>query len=673
VTQASRAVFLSYASEDARAAKRICDALRAAGVEVWLDKSELRGGDAWDRQIRARIHDCRLFIAVISAHTERRDEGYFRREWKLAVDRTRDMAENRPFIVPVVIDNKQERAVAVPDRFHEVQWTRLRAGRAGPEFVSHIMQLLASSEPASTAPRPAPPVPTAPAARPPAGPRRPQLAVAALAIVLACLAAWALVERPWQTPTAQQAGPGLGTPATAPASTVEPSIAVLPFINMSADKAQDYFADGLAEELLDLLAKTPGLHVIARTSSFSFKGKSDDIPTIAAKLKVANILEGSVRKSGDRLRVTAQLIRADTSEHLWSDTFERQLSDVFKVQDEIAGAVVSALKVHLLPAQQQSLRSELHTTNLEAYDLYLQGKEGYNRGDEAGYQHAVTALRQATALDPRYAAAYATLATAEFWAEDSDPNSTGAGFERALAAADKAVALAPDEAAGYSARGFVRAVYRFDFAGAQSDLNKAVTLNAGDPYVLHRSAVVLAVLGDLPAAIDREQKALTLDPLSAEICMRLAFFYMNAERYSEARPLYEKALAIAPNSIRAHFNLGELELLEHRPEAALATYRQTGDGIFSLTGQAKAEYSLGHLDASQRALEQLIAHEANAAWSVAKVYAWRGETDKALEWLERAYTVRDPGLTWLKVEHDFRSLHNDSRYKKLLREMKLPE
>jgi TolB-like protein/DNA-binding winged helix-turn-helix (wHTH) protein len=453
---------------------------------------------------------------------------------------------------------------------------------------------------------------------------------------------------------------------TAPAH----SIAVLPFVNLSSDKEQEYFADGLAEELLDLLAKTPGLHVIARTSSFSFKGKSDDIPTIAAKLRVANILEGSVRKSGNRLRVTAQLIRTDTSEHLWSETFERDLNDVFKVQDEIASAVAAALKIHLLPAEQHSVRDELRTHNLEAYELYLQGRESYNHGDAAGYQRAVTALRGATALDPNYAAAYAALALAEFFAEVSALGPTG-GFDRALAAAEKAVALAPEEASGYSARGFVRTIFKFDFAGGQSDLTKAVALNAGDADVLHRSAVVLAVLGNLPAAIEREEKALALDPLSAEICMRLAFFYVAADRFSDARPLYQEALTIAPNSIRALANLGDLELLQRRPEAALAAYSQNESEDFRRAGQAKAEYSLGHAEASQRLLQELIAKD--DATQLARVYAWRGETDKAFEWLERAYIKREPALTWLKIDPFLRSLHNDARYKNLLRKINLPE
>lgn len=671
MTEASRAVFVSYASEDAEAASRISDALRTGGVEVWLDKSELRGGEAWDRRIHQRIHDCRLFIAVVSANTEARDEGYFRREWKLAVDRTRDMSESRAFIVPVAIDNTAQRSAAVPDKFREVQWTRLPAGQTGTEFIQHIQHLLALEAPSIPPRGAAPPeVPPAPSPRISMWTRIARLAAV---VVIACVAVWVAVEKPWissRSPESRRAG-ATEAPVTTAASGVQPSIAVLPFVNMSADKAQDYFADGLAEELLDLLAKTPGLHVIARTSSFSFKGKSDDIATIAAKLKVANILEGSVRKSGDRLRVTAQLIRTDTSEHLWSDTFERQLSDVFKVQDEIAGAVAAALRVHLLPAQ-QSLRGELRTTNLQAYDLYLQGKESYNRGDVAGFHQAVVALRGATAMDTGYAAAYAALALAEFWNNDTDSKSTTTD-DLALAAAEKAVALAPQEASGYSARGFVRAIDQFDFAGAQADLTKAVALNPGDADVLHRSAVVLAVLGDLPAAIDREQRALTLDPLSAEICMRLAFFLTQAGRTAEARPLFGKALVIAPGSVRAHNNLAELELFENRPEAALATYRQVELDSFRLSGLAKAEYSLGHKAASQEILQDLIARFPKDEWGIAAVYAWRGETDKTFEWLERAYTTRDPGLTWIKIDRNFHAMRSDPRYSKLLREMRLPE
>jgi TolB-like protein/DNA-binding winged helix-turn-helix (wHTH) protein/Flp pilus assembly protein TadD len=451
----------------------------------------------------------------------------------------------------------------------------------------------------------------------------------------------------------------------------EQSIVVLPFVDMSERKDQEYFSDGLSEELIELLGRTPALRVIARTSSFHFKGRAEKLETIAAELRVANVLEGSVRKSGDRLRVTAQLIRAATSEHLWSETFDRDPQDIFKVQDEIAGAVVAALRVHLLPLQQSAPTQGLHTANLEAYNLYLQGRQSYNQGDAAGFQRAVTAFRAATTLDPQYAAAYADLALAQFWLADNTTDV--AGYESALAAAERAVALAPGLAAGYSARGFLRAVYQFDFVGGQADLDRAVALSPQDAMVLHRSAVLLGVLGNLPAAIATERKALALDPLSEEICRRLGFFFVADQQFARARPLYEKALAIAPNSDRARYNLGDLELLENRPEQALASFRQTRITELNLTGQAKAEYSLRHMDVSQRLLEQLIARSGKTSPAfIARVYAWRGEKKEALEWAERAYVQRESGITWLKIDPDFRSVRADPRYQALLSRMKLP-
>lgn len=417
-----------------------------------------------------------------------------------------------------------------------------------------------------------------------------------------------------------------------------------------------------------MLTKVPDLRVPARTSSFYFKGKSDDIATIARRLHVANVLEGSVRKAGNALRVTAQLIRADNGYHLWSETYDRELKDVFKVQDDIADAVVTALKAHLLPTQ-SGAQAEVRTASVASYDQYLQGKQKFNRGDLEGYQGAVRAFSAATTLDPHYAPAYAALALAQFWLADTEIDE--AGYGRALAAANQAVALAPGLGSAYAARGFVRAVQSFDFVGAQRDLDQAVALSPGDADVLHRSAVVLAILGNLPAAIARERRALALDPLSAEICMRLAFFLVADRQLPEARQLYEQALAIAPSSIRARFNLGQLDLLENRPEQALTAFRQIEDRGFSLMGEAMAEHSLGHLDASQRALDQLIALD--EAWPVAEVYAWRGENDHALDWLERAYSHHDPGLTWIKTYPTFRALRGDARYTALLRRMNLPE
>jgi adenylate cyclase len=497
----------------------------------------------------------------------------------------------------------------------------------------------------------------------------------AIFVVLVLAVAYLLTDKLWLSKHVTTAQPvtvvAPVATAVAPAAIAisDKSIAVLPFLDMSEKKDQEYFSDGLSEELIDMLTKLPELRVPARTSSFYFKGKQATIADIAKVLRVAHVLEGSVRKSGNTLRVTAQLIRADDGYHVWSETYDRKLEDIFKVQDEIASAVVTALKVHLLPMQKAAEHEELRTENLEAYNLYLQGRQSFNQGDTAGYQRAVTAFRAATALDPGYAAAYAALALAQFWV--SDNTGSTAGYESALAAAEKAIALAPGLAAGYAARGFVRATYRFDFTGAQMDLDKAVALSPRDADVLHRSAVLLGVLGKLPAAIAREEQALALDPVSAEICMRLAFFLVASQQLAQARPLYEKALAIAPNSIRARSNLADLELFENRPEQALAAFRKTENEAFSLAGRAKAEYSLGHAEASQRILKQLIALD--DAYGTARVYAWRGEKDQAFEWLERAYAHRDPGLTWIKIDPIFRTLRGDPRYKALLHKMNLSE
>jgi len=267
------AVFLSYASEDAAAADRICKALRAAGIEVWFDKRGLRGGDVWDRQIREGIHDCRLFVPVISASTEARSEGYFRREWKLAVERTHDMSERIAFIVPVVIDQTSDVGADVPDAFRQVQWTRLPAGEIPPEFVRRVQQLLSGKASFSA---------TLPRAAPVGSVRSSLLKGAWVAIALAAVGAYVIVERPWVAKSAAFAPP-------------PHSIAVLPFVNMSRDKEQEYFSDGLTEELLNSLSEINELQVAARTSAFSFKGKDVKISTIARELNVGAILEGSVR------------------------------------------------------------------------------------------------------------------------------------------------------------------------------------------------------------------------------------------------------------------------------------------------------------------------------------------------------------------------------------------
>ncbi len=351
----SGAVFLSYASEDADAATRICEALRAAGVEVWFDRSELRGGDAWDLQIKKQIHDCALFLPVISAHTTARTEGYFRREWNLAKRRLLDMAEDKAFLVPVVVDETRETDARVPEEFLHLQWTRLPGGETPPAFAKRVRQLLGLDP----APAPAAKAAATGAIEPntqSAGSVRPRSTALVRRIGLPLIAGLLVLGGGayWYFKDTSDVPAAKPQPATTPPAAAavpnEKSIAVLPFVDMSAEKNQEYMSDGIAEELLNLLAQVPDLKVIARTSSFAFKGQNIDIAEIAKKLNVTHVLEGSVRTSGKQMRITAQLVRAADRTHLWSDRYDRPMDDIFAVQDHIANAVVSELRIELLGA-----------------------------------------------------------------------------------------------------------------------------------------------------------------------------------------------------------------------------------------------------------------------------------------------------------------------------------
>jgi TolB-like protein/Flp pilus assembly protein TadD len=676
----SRAVFLSYASQDSEPARRICEALRAAGIEVWFDQSELRGGDAWDSSIRRQIKTCALFMPLISRNTHSREEGYFRLEWKLAVDRSYLMSAARAFLLPVVVDDTEDTGEHVPDRFRELQWTRLPDGNTPAAFVERVQHLL-SGEQAAMPQSPqsktsqsnrASAAPDSPSTGRDAGrfPRWIGIALALMAAIAAYLAFDKLI-------LSRHAAPAATTTADVPASgasvlpAVNPSsIAVLPFTDMSEKKDQEYFSDGLAETLLDLLAKTPGLHVIARTSSFSFKGKSDDIPTIANKLHVANILEGSVRRSGNHLRVTTQLIRAADDEHLWSETYDREMSDVFKVQDDIAAAVAAALKLKLATTGVTAARQ---TSNPEAYNEYLIGNQLTNRFSAAGFRLAAEAYQKAIALDPRYAAAYAGLSSAEYMI--GDDTGEAAPMTRAEAAADRAIELAPEDAAGYHARSFLRTLRTWNWAGARADAEQAITLGPGEAINHIQLGMVLVVTGHVSEAITALTKGVELDPLSTTGWTLLARAQMYAHNYQAAGESARRALEISPETPRALGYLGYVQLLENQPAAALSTFQRIADDKWlMLNGESMAEHALGHEKESRDALDELQRTYADtAAYQIAQVHAWRGEKDLAFNWLDRAYSQRDAGLTLLIGDPVMDSLRGDARFTTLLHKLQLPQ
>ena len=452
------------------------------------------------------------------------------------------------------------------------------------------------------------------------------------------------------------------------------SIAVLPFVDMSQGKDQEYFSDGLTEELLNLLARVPELRVIGRTSSFQFKGRNEDLRVIAAKLGVATLLEGSVRKSHNQVRITAQLISAANGSHLWSDTYNRDLDDIFAVQDEIAAAVVAALKLQLLPHHKASVAG-YRPGNPAAHTQYLLGRQFFNRTNTDDFRRAVAAYQRAIDLDPKYAAAYAGLAVSENELSH-DPGNTLeevlAGQQRALAAADRAIAIDPGLSEAYAARGFLRFTINWDWAGAEADLSRAFALDPGSYRTYTCYACFLASLGRLPEALAINKKATELDPLSADTWFRRSIQLNASGRLIEARKAARRALEISPEHGFAWFSLGVTSLLESKPAAALAEFKQASKGRRE-AGVAMAERDLGHAKESQKALDELVAtHSLTNAYQIAEVYAWRGDRDAAFSWLERAYTQHDGTLVQIKFDPLLAKLRDDPRFAAIVKKMGLP-
>jgi serine/threonine-protein kinase len=472
-------------------------------------------------------------------------------------------------------------------------------------------------------------------------------------------------------PAAAEAAALLGGGAEAPTAG-GPSIAVLPFADLSPGHDQEYFSDGIAEEILNALANVKGLKVIGRTSSFSMKGRNEDLRTIGHRLHAAHLLEGSVRKAGQRVRITAQLIEAGGGTHLWSQEFDRELTDVFAVQEEIARAVVAALELKLLPPTHEPARK----ANPGAHDQYLLGLNWLARGSGDSYARAVQALSRSVALDPGYAPAWASLAMAFFWEADQgaaawDPKVL---FPRALGAAERAIALSPDLADGYYARGALRQLMLQDHPGARPDLERARAISPGNPSIMAMNATMLAELGRLDEAVALTKQAGELDPLSADLHHELGALYLGTGKYGLAEAAASRALELAPEHGRAARTLGFALLLQGRlPEARTAFHRSTNQ-VFRIMGDSLVDHARGDEVASRGSLEKLLSSPdvLQASYQVAQTYAWRGEPERAFEWLGKAVQAHDAGLTALRFDPLMRPLRTDQRYAALLRQLHLP-
>jgi TolB-like protein/Tfp pilus assembly protein PilF len=674
----SHAVFLSYASQDAEAAQKICEALRAAGIEVFLDQSELRGGDAWDQSIRKHIKTCALFVPIISQNTHARAEGYFRLEWKLAVDRSHLISADQAFLLPVVLDDTRDDDERVPERFREVQWTRLPGGETPPAFVERIKRLLSpelSQEPTGTAPAAArvAAAPTTPKPVPASWRSKPVLLGTAAAVVLVALA-YFLANQFW---IAKHATPETAARASAAPTAFNPpphSIVVLPFVNLSGDKEQDYFSDGLTEELLNSLAEINELQVAARTSSFYFKGKDVDLGTVAHKLNVGAVLEGSVRRSANTIRITAQLINAVTGFHLWSKTYDRDLGDVLKLQTEIATAVANALKVTLLG--DVAAKVELGgTRNPAAFDAYLRGAKAFSSSRDAkDFPAAIAAYTEAIRLDPHYALAFAarSLALSGVAGGAETVAAVREGYDKAQADARQALALAPDLAQAHLASAVV-SDNTLDFTQANDEYQRALALAPGNAQVLRISGGFAAYMGHFDAAVAAARRAVVLDPLARPSHTVLGGALYAARRYEEAVAAFAGVISLAPDFKAtyaerglAYYGLGDLE-------RARASCETKPDHWQSQQCLAVIYDKLGrHADAEAVFSKLKAALSDNGAYQFATIYAQWGNRAKALEWLETALRLRDPGLEYLKTDPLLDPLRKEPRFQAIERELKFP-
>ncbi len=495
--------------------------------------------------------------------------------------------------------------------------------------------------------------------------RRAWMAAAAVA-ALAVLAggAWALLREPRREPgTVRIAGP-------------EPAVAVLPFADLSPAKDQRHFADGLAEEILNALAQVDGLRVAGRTSSFSFRGPSASLADIGRELRVDAVLDGSVRHSGSRMRVTAQLVGVADGYQVWSQTFEREVSDVFAIQDEIARAVTQALRVKLAPGKPVAA-PERRTAVPEAYEKFLLGRQLYHsRSSADDFRRAVAAFEKSIAADPGFAPAWAGLAVALAASADfgESPAEVAALKQRAIEAADQAVLLAPDLPDGYGARGFVRAGILWDWPGVKADFERSLALNPRQPDTLRRYGTwYLAATGRVSEGIAALRSATEREPLFVYAWTDLGLLQMMGGDLAGAGTALARALEIDPENRLALRHLAVLRLLEGKPEAALAVARRNAEPLWRVMGSALAYRDLGQEADSRAALDELVRTQGHgAAYQIAEVHAWRGETDLALEWLEQAHAHRDLGLA-LEVKGDplLRKVRGDPRYAALLTRMGL--
>jgi TolB-like protein len=640
----ARSVFVSYASQDAAVANAIVENLEPHGLRCWLAPRDVRAGAQYADAIVRAINEAKAVALVLSASAIESD--HVAREVERA-------ASKHKRIIAFRIDT----AALNPGLEYFLsnsQWIDVPA-----IGMSAALEKLAEAvEQGSGQAVAADPVASE---RPLARTEGSAKLITVAAIVIGVAVTVALGVNYWSR--SHKAAP----PAAAVALT-DKSIAVLPFVDMSEKKDQEYFADGMSEEILDILAKIPSLKVIGRTSSFQFKGRNEDLRAIGPKLGVAYVLEGSVRRSADRVRVTAQLIDTRDGAHIWSETYDRAATDALLMQGEIATTVARSLEIGIGADRPQSERRLKDDT---AYDLYLRGRYAAERRDANGMATGITYLRQALDADPSFADAAVALAVTYYYQAFQSLEPSGV-FESARHAAESALKLNPQLGLAHAVLGGIHNDYDWEWAAADKEFKQGIALAPHDGRVLTISADLAVSLGRLDAARQILKQALAYDPLLADAYATLAWTEWCSGRYAESLAAARKVLEIDPAYDWGHVGVGLALLYSGDTAAAISEFKRQENPMEQASGLALAYYTVGRVPDSNAALAGLIAGgAATYAYEVAEVYAYRGARDEALQWLERAYVQKDGTLKWILRDPTMAKLASDPRYKAFLKKMKL--
>jgi TolB-like protein/tetratricopeptide (TPR) repeat protein len=636
---------VSYASQDAAVANSIVESLEGQSLKCWIAPRDVTPGSQYADEIVGAINEAKVVVVVLSEHAIA--SPHVGKEIERA-------SSKRRRIIALRIDNAPLTR-AFEYFLSESQWIHVPA-LGMPAALNKLADAVAQGVTSSAEPVPA-------SIQPVAQKKTPKAVVIAAAVVISLGAAVGLGFYFWSST------PREGAPTVA--AMTDKSIAVLPFVDMSEKKDQEYFGDGMAEEIINMLAQVPNLRVPARTSSFFFKGKSTKLADIARELGVADVLEGSIRRSGNQIRVTAQLVRADNGYHLWSKTYDRPIDDMFKVQDEIANSVVQALQITLMGGP--LTRQKGGTQNLDAYQVYLRGMSSMWQGSVPTLTAARDNFDLAVKLDPDFGLAWVGLSRVSQFLTNNLIYSPQEGYELSRQEAQHALHLSPDLAEAHDLLSNVYRNYDWDWAASESEVRQALALDPTNPTSLMRGGQLAYTLGRWDDAERQLRLALVRDPLLTIAIWCLGTAQYGAGRYAEADATYRRLLELAPKFFATRAYLGKTLLAEGKPDAALAMVEQPENKNERQMFLSIVLQAAGRQAESDEALKVLNTKFADSlAYYVAMTYAYRGDHDLAFQWLERAYQQKDQGLKEIVGERLFKNIEGDPRWKAFLKKMNLP-